>query len=162
MSDSGGLSAWLIQAVVVGGGWWVVHRLSSARDRDKARREMVADSADLIAERLNKVHEDARAYHLNERDAAIETRIKMALQDALMQTAGLSDICQDSTTLAKCRAEISSLRRAITGEHFEDEHLGPLPETSLQFQTIADAFLRAKRALLQLKHRQFPVAQKML
>lgn len=148
--------AWVGQALVVGGGWWVVHRLSSSRDRDKARREMLAHSADLIAERLDDIHADARAYHLAERDVATETRIKMALQDALMQAAGLSDLSRDDATLTRCRAEISSLRRAITGDHFEDEHLGPLPEAAKQFQQIADAFLRAKRALLNLKHRQFP------
>ncbi|MDM0018365.1 hypothetical protein [Variovorax saccharolyticus] len=156
MSAGGEFFAWLGQAAVVGFGWWVIHRLSAARDRDKARREMVADSADHIAYQLNDIHSDARAYHLTDRNATIEVRLKMSLQDAAMHAAGLSDICKDDAILARCRAEISALRRAITGEHFEDEQLGPLPETAEQFQRIADAFLRAKRGLLQLKHLQFP------
>lgn len=157
MSGTGDFFAWLGQAAVVGFGWWVIHHLSAKRDRDKARREMVADSADHIAEQLDEVHAFARSYHLNDRDSGAEIRIKMTLQDASMHAAGLSDICGDGVTLARCRAEISAMRKAITGEHFEDEHLGPLRESDEQFQRIADAFLRAKRCLLQLKHLQFPV-----
>lgn len=157
MSAGGEFASWLGQAVVVGFGWWVIHRLTASRDRDKARREMVAKSADQISANLDTIHGDARGYHLKVRDAAVEVRIKMALQDASMHLVGLSEISKDGDTLARCRAEISALRRAITGEHFEDEHDGPLAETSQQFQRIADAFLRAKRGLLKLKHLQFPV-----
>lgn len=118
---------------------------------------MVADSAEQLAACLDAIHADSRGYHLAPRDVAVEVRIKMALQDAAMHALGLSEICNDSETLARCRSDIAALRRAISGEHFEDEHDGPLPETAQQFQRIADAFLKAKRSFLQLKHRQFPV-----
>lgn len=147
---------WLGQAAVVGLGWWVVHRLSASRDLDKARRELVAKSADGLSDAVTVLLGEAREYHLASRDVACELRIKMTLQDLAMRITGLSEVCGEEMTLAPCRAEIASLRRAITGQHFEDEHVGPLADMDGQFQSIADATLRAKRSLLKLKHRQFP------
>ena len=158
MTVAGTVGAWLGQAFVIGLGWWVVHRLSAARDRDKARREMVAKSVDGLADGLSGVLTDARDYHISVREVSRELKIKMTLQDLAMRVAGLAEVCADEAFLAPCRADIAALRRAITGEHFEDEHLGPLPDAARQLQSIAEAILRAKRSFLRLKHRQFPLA----
>ena len=53
---------WLGQVAVVGLGWWVVHRLSASRDLDKARRELVAKSADGLSDET-KLLEDFGAGH---------------------------------------------------------------------------------------------------
>ena len=150
------LLKWVTQALVVGVGWLVVHRLSAQRDRDKARREMVAKSADSLVDAVTSLLVEAREYHLSERDVGKELRIKMALQDTAMRASSLSEISQDESVLAPCRADIAALRRAITGAHFEDEYEGALAESESQFQEIADAVSRTKRSLLRLKHRQFP------
>lgn len=149
---------WVGQAVVVGFGWFVVHRLSAARDLDKARRELVAKSADGLSDALNTLLADARAYHLETRSIPAELQIKMALQDVTMRTIGLSEVCSDAAALAQCRADLALIRRAVTGQHFEDEHFEPLPESDQQFQAIGDGVFRAKRSFLKLKHLQFSLA----
>jgi hypothetical protein len=147
---------WIGQALVVAFGWWVVHRLSSARDRDKSRREMVAKSADQLIDALSAHLVIAHEYHLKTRDVTAELKIKMSIQDMAMRATGLSEISSDESVLAPCRSEIAAVRRAVTGAHFEDEHDGPLNESSQQVQDVAEAVSRAKRAVLRLKHRQFP------
>jgi hypothetical protein len=154
----GGTGFWSFvgQAIVVGLGWFVVHRLSVKRDMDKARRELVADSADALVESLNSLLADALKYHRAERDQANELHLKMALQDLAVRAAGLSDICRDERLLTPCRTEIAGARKAITGKHFEDEHDGPLSEADPHLQTVAEAVLRAKRSLLKIRYAQFP------
>lgn len=153
----GEFGRWLGQAVVVGIGWGVVHRLSANRDRDKARRELVVKSADSLIEAVGPILTEARAYHLDERREGAELRLKMALQDLAMRVHGLSDVCTMESVLAPCRSEVAALRRSITGKHFEDEHLGPVDSGDQQLEAIADAAMRAKRQFLRLKHLQFPV-----
>jgi len=146
---------WVGQAVVVVIGWAVVHRLSAARDRDKARREMVVKSADQLIDALGTHLSAAHDYHLKARDVDAELKIKMAIQDMAIRAQGLSDVLKDEQALATCRAEVALVRRTVTGQHFEDEHEGALSENAPQVQAIADAVLRAKRAFLRLKHSQF-------
>lgn len=150
----------LFQAVVIGSGWYVVHRLSANRDRDKARREMVSESADGLLESLDSLLVSARDYHLTERSVPVELTLKMSLQDLGMRLQGLSIVCADAPTLASCRAEVAALRRAITAHHFEDEHLAPLADSDRQIEDIADVLLRAKRQVLRLKFLQFPIHDK--
>lgn len=143
------------QAIALVAGWWVVHRLSTLRDHDKSRREMVSKSADQLIDALSSHLVDAHKYHLAARSIEAELKIKMSLQDMAMRAVGLSDIVRNEALLAPCRTEIAAVRRAVTGKHFEDEHDGPLEEASNQVQAIAEAVLRAKRAFLRLKHHQF-------
>lgn len=146
---------WIGQAIAVGVGWYVVHKLSASRDRDKSRREMVVRSADQLIDALSALLSDAHRYHLGPRSVEAELRIKMALQDMAMRTSGLSEVVRDRPLLAPCSSEIAGVRRSVTGRHFEDEHEGPLQEGSDQVQVVAEAILRAKRAFLRLKHCQF-------
>lgn len=145
------------QAAIVVLGWTVVHRLSGERDRDKARREMLAKSADALGEIVDKLLTSARDYHLSTRDVTAEITIKMVLQDLTLRIASLSDICSDSRELAACRSSVLALKKAVTGNHFEDEHIHPIADSTEQLQEIAGTVLHAKQCLLKLKHRQFPV-----
>lgn len=150
---------WVGQAAVVGIGWYVVHRLSVHRDRDKARRDLVTKSVDGLIDSLDVLLVAARTYHLQARDINAEMMLKMTLQDMGMRVNSMSIVCNEVSALSACRAEVTALRRAITGSHFEDEHQAPLIESDQQIEDIADVVLRAKRQLLRLKHLQFPVEE---
>lgn len=146
----------LVQVVSVAVGWFVVHKLSAGRDRDKARREMLAKAADGLSDEVGKLMIMAREYHIKERDESIEDILKMTLQDLSARTSLLSDISSESAALAACRSAILSLKKAITGIHFEDEHEMPLMPNDAQLQRIAAEILRVKQCFLKLKHKQFP------
>lgn len=146
----------LAQAVIVGLGWFVVHRLSAQRDRDKARRELVVKSTDSLDSQVDTLFAVAKRYHLVARDVSAELQLKMMLQDLATRTVALSALCDTEANLAPCRAEIGALRRAITGQHFEDEHLHALTDEHEQLQLIAEAVMRTKRAFTRLRHSQFP------
>ena len=143
------------QAATIIVGWVVVHRLSTSRDIDKSRRELVAKSADSLSDVAGHLLLDARAYHLSSRSSNKEVQIKLALQDASIRVGGLIGVCTASNELAACRCAITSLKQAITSKHFEDEHNYPLDENDLQIQEIAAEVLRTKHAFLRLKHSQF-------
>lgn len=149
--------SWLGQAVVVGIGWYVVDRLSARRDSEKARREAIVDSVDAIALSATEILTNAREYHSKDRVIALETRIKMDLQDLSMKLGSLTDIYKDASSIAHCRSQILALRKAITGRHFEDEHTSPLADGDIQHEEIAAAMLDLKRGLLKIRHRQFAI-----
>ncbi len=145
------------QAAIVVIGWTVVHRRSVERDRDKARREMLAKSADALGTIAGTLLISARDYHMTARSINTEIVIKMVLQDLTLQTGSLNDICSDAGELAACRSSVLALKKAVTGRHFEDEHIQPITDTTEQLQDIAGTVLRVKQCFLKLKHRQFPV-----
>lgn len=155
MSPWAAFLSWLGQAAVVALGWYVVDRLSASRDRDKARRETVIKAADTLSDSVNTLLADARIYHSEVRDRSKELLIKMAIQDISLQINALSEIALEHSILAHCRSRVISLRRSITGVHFEDEHLGALSNGDSQYQGMAESVLDLKRVLLQLKHKQF-------
>lgn len=160
MSDplaGGAFWTWLGQAVVVGAGWYVVHSLSAKRDQNKSRRELVAKSADAMADSLAEILRLAREYHLQRRDIGAEITLKMAIQDLSLRVNATADICEGSEQIAACRSSLIYLRRSITGQHFEDEHQSPLTLGDKQFESIADAVMTAKLQSFRLKHSQFPV-----
>ncbi|WP_343734480.1 hypothetical protein [Acidovorax sp.] len=144
------------QAVVVVAGWYVVHRLTVARDIDKSRREMIAKAADSLIENLTDLLSEIREYHLNDRDFAQELKIKSALQDAAMRTTGLHQVCKERDLISRCNSSLGAVRRAATMEHFEDEHTGPLGQRDRLFEDVAAAVVKAKQDILHLKHSQFP------
>jgi hypothetical protein len=90
----------LIQAGSIIIGWIVVHRLSARRDRDKARREMIAKAADALSDEITKLFWIARDYHTKVRDIGVEDNIKMMLQDISARTTLLADISKDSAERA--------------------------------------------------------------
>ncbi len=145
------------QAAVVVVSWVVVHHLSARRDRDKARREMLVKSADILGDIADKLLTSARDYHVKSRDINLEISIKMTLQDLNLRIIVLSDICADTQKLAACRSGLLGLKRAITGQHFEDEHNSLLKDSDAQLQEIASQVLQVKLSFLKLKHHQFSV-----
>lgn len=145
---------WVVQASVVIAGWYVVHRLSVTRDRDKARRDTIVDATDTLSEMVSALLSEARAYHCGDRSVSKELLIKMAIQDLSLHINSLADIFPDTATLAQCRSKVGSLRRAITGMHFEDEHVEPLEEGHAQHQVMAESALELKRALMRVRNQQ--------
>lgn len=157
-STAAGVFASVLQAASIAVGWYVVHRLSAARDLDKARREIVADSVDGLASELNQLLLDARAYHIAARNVETEIKIKMTLQGVNLQVQGLADLRCDVAAVGKIRASVRRLKQAITGGHFEDEHTEPLPANAQQLELIAAEVIAARQSMLFLKHRQFVTA----
>ena len=146
----------VIPSLIITYGWTKVHNLSILRDQDKARREMVSTSADALCSLVDTIHDEALLYHSQTRDKSKEAKIKMLLQDFTFRVTSLNKIASEDL----CRSiwtHVIPLRKAITGNHFEDEHLKPLNENSNQVETIAEATLSIKRSLVELKHAQFPL-----
>lgn len=153
------LSKLVIPSIIIACGWAVVHKLSISRDQDKARREMVSASADALCSLIDIIHKEALLYHSQVRDKAKEAKIKMHLQDFNYRVTSLNKIAYES--LCKPTWElVIPFRRAITGKHFEDEHTSTLDEGNIQLEWIAEATLGIKRALIELKHAQFPLQSK--
>jgi hypothetical protein len=146
----------LSQALIVGFGWLVVHKLSSARDKDKLRREMLAKTADGLSEDLNKLLTQARDYHLRVRDKNVEVTIKIMLQDLSMRTVFLSDLCNDKDELRRCRIALINFKKSVSGMHFEDEHTEVLDINDHFFDVMALEYSKVKSAFVKLKHKQFP------
>lgn len=153
------MSTWQILLQISGliAGWIIVHKQSSKRDIDKARREMIAKTSDGLNDDAVKIFEVAKTYHTSERDEEAEDSIKMSLQDLSIRTSLLTKVCNDVGELRVCRSAVLDLKKAITGCHFEDEHVGPLQMRSEQMQTVTESILRTKRAFLELKQKQFPM-----
>lgn len=150
----------LLQFGAIISGWIVVHKLSVARDVDKARREMIGKAADALVDDFGKLFTAAKDYHMKERDIESEDSIKMTLQDISGRINILQRVASNSSDLTICSQSFVELRKAITGDHFEDEHSGPIPATSNQLKIVVDQILRAKRSFQELKHKQFPPPRK--
>lgn len=148
----------IIQIVGLIAGWVIVHKQSSKRDIDKARREMIAKASDALSDDATKIFGVARKYHTTPRDASVEDEIKMAIQDLSIRTSLLSKVCKDEGELRICRNAVLDLKKSITGEHFEDEHATPLEPGSNQIQSVTESILKTKRAFLELKQKQFPIS----
>ncbi len=147
----------LLQAVIVGVGWFAVHKLSSRRDKDKLRLEMLVKTTDGLCEDLSKLLSQAREYHVNIRNENTEVSMKTALQDLSMRTAFLSDLSSNKDELRRCRGTLINFKRAISGTHFEDEHTESLAINDQLLEIMALEYSKAKAALVKLKHKQFPV-----
>lgn len=147
----------VFQGIFILLGWVVVHKLSVKRDFDKARREMLVKAMDVLSDEITKIFSLARDYHTGDRDISTEQTIKMLLQDVSGRISMLSDISLDSRELSFCKDSIISLKKTITGLHFEDEHTGKLEVENQQIQAITNDALEAKKYFQQLKHRQFPI-----
>ena len=148
------------QAAVVLVGWYVVHRLSITRDRDKSRREMVAKSADTLCDSVDNIFSDARTYHTSARDPSKEFHIKNGLQDLAFRIASLSKLIEEDCYHRLCIDGVMRFRQAVTKDHFEGEHVEPYDGSERQIESIAESALNLKRALLELKHIQFPLEKK--
>jgi len=131
-----------LNAIVVIFGWWIVHLLSARRDRDKARREMVAKSSDVLNAALNEIVREARKYHCAPRSSAAEQQLKMLIQDVAQSLSGLRLICADKTYLSRSQSAVRGVRISVTGKHFEDEHDGALAADDQVLEIIAQEVTR--------------------
>lgn len=132
-------------------GWWVVHHLSIKRDIDKSRRDTISSSVDKLCELVDKIVIAAHDYHSSERDSQNENFLKRSLQDLSVRASSLKDLLDYD----KCKPiwlSVVNLKRSITGQHFEDEHIGKLDKKNIQFESIAEYELELKRNLFELKH----------
>lgn len=146
----------IITGLFIVAGWIVVHKLSIKREQDKARKEMAITSADTLCELIEGINELATQYHSNERNTNSEAKIKMLLQDLNIRVTALNKIVEEDL----CKPiwdEVINYRRAITGSHFEDEHLAATKPPSNQLDLITETTLSIKRKLINLKHSQFSI-----
>lgn len=145
----------IIQTILIIIGWIVVHKLSTARDRDKARREMLVKAADSLMQDTSELIKKSWDYHTKDRNKLLENEIKMILQDISTRTSMLSEISTDAKELGSCRSAIIAMKKSMTALHFEDEHETPLSEESSQIQSITAESLRVKQCLSRFKQKQF-------
>jgi hypothetical protein len=144
------------QTLIVGVGWWLVNRQNVARERDKARREMVVKNADALSDAVDAIFKEAREYHTKaDRDHGLEIALKINLQTVSLRVSQLLILTGDPEAITPIELAVVRLRRAITQRHFEDEHDGALQMTSPQSQDIASGVLDVKHGLQQVKHDQF-------
>ena len=74
------ISPW-VNTVLIVAGWGFVHVMTSRRDKDKLRRELVIKAADAINEQISKMIATSIQYHTCMRDAKSEIEIKSSLKD---------------------------------------------------------------------------------
>jgi hypothetical protein len=146
----------LLPATLIIAGWVIVHKLTVEREIYKARREILAKSADDLCTVVDNLFELANEYHSSDRDSKLEMKIKITQSDLSQRVCSLMQISSDNKSLTNCLATVVKLRQAISGRHFEDEHLGPISNGFIQ-EEIAGASLSMKRCLVELKHSQFPL-----
>lgn len=140
-----------LPSFLVIGGWITVHRLTVNREVDKSRREMIAKSADALCDVVDKLFEYAIDYHSTERNIKLEMKIKITQSDLSQRVSSLVQITSDKKRLSDCLIFVIKLRQAVSGKHFEDEHLMPITNSNIH-EEIADASLSMKRCLFELKH----------
>lgn len=155
MMGSAFFGSFIAQALVIVFGWYVVHKLTFARDMDKARREMIAKASDHMIENLTGLLGDIYKYHLSDRDISLELKIKNSIQDVSMRISGLHDICKQKDNVFRCTRSIGAIRRSATKMHFEDGHRGRLTENDFLLEDVAASVIHAKQDLLRLKYAQF-------
>lgn len=136
-------------------GWAVVHFLTKARDLEKSQRDLIAKASDEASTAVDSILTAALEYHRTERALALETQLKMDLQDLGQRLSCMTHIVRDTSALRRCITGVSSLRRSITEHHFEDEHQQPIPHNSVQLSDVANQALSLKRELLGLKYNHF-------
>lgn len=144
-----------IPSILVIVGWIVANHLAKNRERDKARRDMIAKSSDSLCELIDKIFETANDYHSSDRNKKLESKLKIALQDLTERISSLSQLTFECDKPEDCVQLSVAFRQAVTGRHFEDEHLGILESQGIH-ENIASASLALKRGLVELKHAQFP------
>jgi hypothetical protein len=138
-------------------GWSVVNKLTVKREKEKSRRELIAKAVDDLCLSVDKLFEYANNYHSSIRDNKLEMQIKIAQNDLSLHLSSLMQITHDTVSLANCLTAVIKLRQAISGNHFEDEHLGPTNNGRIH-EGIAEASLAMKRCLFKLKYSQLSIS----
>lgn len=147
-------SSIIIQAFFIIVGWIIVHKLTTKRDVEKSRRDIISTSIDKLCELVNLITDDSNNYHLSKRNKSLENKIKRELTDLSIRASSLKDLINDKDC-EPIWINIRKYRQSITGNHFEDEHIKVLIDSSEQFERIAEYDISLKRTLYELKHAQF-------
>lgn len=141
----------LVSAVMVVVGWYVVHKAQANRERRKQIREYVTDLRDDLAN-LEKLVFD---YHTSERDVAKEHEIisklgrferacstlpRFIYSQRFLKAVPLEKLNVD----AKCMQE---LRKAMTLQHFADEHLSAIDVHHALIQQMESTAVDMQEAL---------------
>lgn len=121
---------------------------------------MVTKSADTLCDSVDNIFSEARSYHTNARDTSKEFHIKNSLQDLAFRIASLNKLIEEDSYHRPCIDGVMRFRQAVTKDHFEDDHNEPYDGHERQIESIAESALNLKRALLELKHIQFPIENK--
>ena len=146
----------LTQVVGLIVGWFIVDQLSTRRDRDKARREMVVKAADSLITDTGTIFDCAYKYHTEIRSIAVEIKLNIDLADLSQRAFFLRNDFTSDSDYSRCTNAILRLKKSITGQHYEGEHLAILAQGDDQIMEIAHSTKILKATLTLLKFNQFP------
>lgn len=148
------ISPW-VNTVLIAVGWIIVHVMTSKRDKDKLRRELLIKAADAINEQISKMIATSIQYHTCKRDAKSEIEIKSSLKDISNQLHLINEATNPKRDGVQSSRLHKNFKQAITAKHFEDEHLEPLEANGIQLSEIAALGLELKAYFSEVKYAQF-------
>lgn len=149
------IAKFFAQAVVVVIGWWVVNDLTRSREKDKSRREMALQECDAISALVDSFFLKSYAYHTTERKIQSELLMKMEITHISYRLSNLEALKIPIAEISGLLTALIRLKRAATGNHFEDEHTIALGEESPELADLADAAVSLNRQLIEVKSTQF-------
>ncbi len=149
----------IIQSVLIVIGWIIVHKLTSARDLEKSRRDTVAASIDKLCDQVNMISEHAVEYHLNDRETAKEQKLNRILKDLAIRVSSFKNLVNESDCQQVWQQAIR-YKQSVTGRHFEDEHINKLTSSHELIENIAEQESLLKVTLYDLKHAQLAFSLK--
>lgn len=142
-----------IQSILIVIGWIIVHKLTSTRDLEKSRRDIVATSIDKLYDQVNIISEHAVEYHSSDREIAKEQKLNRILKDLNIKVSSFKDLVCENDCQQVWQQAIK-YKQSITGKHFEDEHINKLTSSDEVIEDIAEQESLLKVALYDLKHAQ--------
>jgi predicted hydrolase (HD superfamily) len=145
---------WMNPVLIVVG-WITVHLMTSKRDKDKLRRELIIKAADTINEQISKMIATSIQYHTNKREAKSEIEINISLKDISSQLHLINEATNPKRDGVQSSRLHKNFKQAITAKHFEDEHIEPLEANGMQLSEVAALGLELKAYFSEIKYAQF-------
>lgn len=149
---SSGLGIYGPAAIIVG--WYVVHRLAIARERDKFRREAIAREVMDLCASTSDLLSKSITYHCSDRDAVHERALAALFDRLALRIQHLPTRDGPIGNSAAVSAAII-FKQAATGIHFADEHEGPLAPADEIVANIQLAAYSLEQGLLQIRSTTF-------
>ncbi|KAB1444178.1 hypothetical protein [Bordetella bronchiseptica] len=143
--------ATVVAAIV---GWYVVHRLSIARERDKFRRETIAKESVELCAMASTILEKSIDYHCTERNEVAERELKSLFDRLTLRIQHLPTMNDVVRNTAATHSAIL-FKQASTGIHFEDEHEGPLLTGDNVIASVQIAAFNLEAELLSIRSTTF-------
>lgn len=141
----------LVAAIV---GWYVVHRLAVAREREKFRREAVAKEALEICTLTSAILDKSITYHCGDRDEILERELKSLFDRLSLRIQHLPTV-RDAIRNVPATSAAIMFKQAVTGIHFEDEHEGLLAPSDAIVAGIQIAAYKLEEELLGIRATAF-------